>query len=478
MNVYEPFQFWRRAAPSRPALMYPGGFVTYGQLGGASDEAAAALSRAGFRAKETIAINVVNPVFQIILILACGRLNIPVSFFKNAAAGSRVGLSISGTITEAPEAPNDTGRILKVDHNWFVSKLENRKPVRFTPAPCVATDVLRIVVTSGSTGVPKALRLTHENFEARIRAAVSHPDSQRTICMLSPSSSWGYLILLKTLRSGGTFCVAPFPNQILDLCETTQAEVICASVAQAASLIEEQKTCARELRNVKHLFIGGSPSSLPLIDDLKMLVCRNISVGYGATETGQSASGPLAAFEGITGAAGFLHPGYNVEIVDDEDNPVQPEISGRVRIASPGSASEYTLTVAIETSAFRGSWFYTGDIGKFTKSGVLVIDGRETETVINKGGFKVAASQVEDALRKELALSDAAVFGGAAANGAPQIWAAVVSAKPIDTKAAQRILEEKLGAMAPDRIVRVDTIPRNDTGKVLYQTLRSQLATS
>jgi acyl-CoA synthetase (AMP-forming)/AMP-acid ligase II len=477
MNVYEPIEFWRAAAPNRPALIFPGGFVTYGQLGSAADEAAVAISRAGFRSREAVAINVTNPVFQIVLLLALGRLNIPASFFKSAAFGPKYGLNIAGLITDVSPAPSEsTGRLLKVDHNWFVSKLDSKAKVRFTPAPCAPDDIVRIAVTSGSTGTPKALSLTHANFEARLRAAASHPDSKRTLSMLPPSSSWGYLILLKLLRSGGAFCFAPFPNQALDLCESSTVNVICASVGQAATLLDEQRAAARELRSVEHLFIGGSTASQTLLEGLRKHVCRSISVGYGATETGQAASGPLGLFEQVPGAAGFKHPNVTIEIVDDQDRLLPPGQIGQVRIAGPGSAKDYALPDENGASVFRGSWFYTGDMGQFTESGVLVIEGRLTDTIINKGGFKVAASQVEDALRKELAITDAAVFASVAPDGAPQLWAAVVSEKPFDTNAAQRDLDGKLGAIAPDRIVRVESIPRSETGKILYAAIRSQLS--
>ncbi len=476
MNVYEPVDYWGKAAPHRAALAFPGGSISYRQLCHAADAAAVAISRAGFRPREMINVAVVNPVFQLVVMLALGRLNIPSAFLKSAAVGASLGLKITGSISEDPNVRRDPLRSLVVDHNWFVTKLDATNPPQPERAMTAPDDLVRAVITSGTTGAVKALELTHGNFEARLRAATLHPDSGRTLSMLPPSSSWGYLIALKVLRSGGTFCFAPFPDDCLSLCDSFQIDAICASVAQAATLVEEQKKLPRELCSVQRIFIGGSLASPSLMSDIQRHVCRNIDVGYGATETGQSASGPLSSLGDLPDAVGYLHPGARVEIVDENDRPLPPGRSGLVRVTGPGSANGYASAEAAGESAFRNGWFYSGDTGSLMKDGRLLIEGRTSDLVINKGGYKASPSMIEDAIRKDAQVSDVAVVAGASAEGAPEIWAAVVPLGSFDPVALKSLFENKLGAAAPDRFFQIDAIPRNDIGKVQYKLVREKLS--
>ena len=314
---------------------------------------------------------------------------------------------------------------LVVDHNWFVSKLSAAS----SPAPDHVEvgdeHPLRFVVTSGSTGAPKALELTHGNFEARLKAATLHPDSGRNLVLVHPASSWGYSLALKTLRSGGAFCFAPFPDDALDLCDMVEADTICASVAQAATLLDEQIKRPRELRSVKRLFIGGSLVSDDLLQMLQKHVCRNVGIGYGASESGQAASAPVDALAGVSGAVGFLHPGVRLQIVDESDRPVPPGVSGIVRIAGAGSGKTYTKANDEVEGVFRGDWFYPGDIGSLTKAGMLVIEGRASETILNKGGQKIVAMKLEESVKAYAKAADVAVLSGvsdtAAKSGPPSL---------------------------------------------------------
>lgn len=476
MSVYEPIHYWGQATPTRSAFMFPGGVVSYGELHNAVNAATVAIARAGFRPGGLVNVSVVNPVFQFIIFLSLGRLNIPFISMRSAAGAADLNIKLAGEIADSPQGPQAGLRRLTVDHNWFVSKLGAANP----PAPdhieVGDEQPLRYVVTSGSTGSPKAVELTHGNFEARLKAATLHPDSGRNLVLVHPASSWGYLLVLKTLRSGGSFCFAPFPDDALDLCDMVAAETICASVAQAATLLDEQIKRPRELRSVKRLFIGGSLVSDDLLQRLQKHVCRNIGIGYGASETGQAASAPVDSLAGIPGAVGFLHPGVRLQIVDESDRPVPPGVSGIVRIASAGSGKAYTKTNDEVEGVFRGDWFYPGDIGSLTKTGMLIIEGRSSETILNKGGQKIVAMQLEGSIKTYTKAADVAVLSGASEAGVPEIWAAIASSEAFNPEKLRKELEEKLGASAPDRLFKVDRIPRSDNGKIQYKELRSKLA--
>ncbi len=163
--------------------------------------------------------------------------------------------------------------------------------------------------------------MTHGMIEERLRSSPVLPENRRVLSMIPPHASWGFLIALKLLRSGGTFCFAPFPDQCLNVCDSLGVEYICASVAQAATLVEEQRKAPRDLARLNNILVGGSLVAPGLIDNLRRYICRNVIITYGASEGGQVASAPQSLIAQTPGAVGYLHPGSRVEIVDEQDRP-------------------------------------------------------------------------------------------------------------------------------------------------------------
>jgi acyl-CoA synthetase (AMP-forming)/AMP-acid ligase II len=123
---------------------------------------------------------------------------------------------------------------------------------------------------------------------------------------------------------------------------------------------------------------------------------------------------------------------------------------------------------------FKDGWFYPGDVGRIFPDGLVVITGRTNE-VINRGGVIVAPEVIEEVLRLDPLVRDVAVVGVPNAAGIEEIWAAVVAEGPIDANAIAVRARDKLNEKVPDRILRIDAVPRNENGKVTRNALREQL---
>jgi long-chain acyl-CoA synthetase len=146
---------------------------------------------------------------------------------------------------------------------------------------------------------------------------------------------------------------------------------------------------------------------------------------------------------------------------------------GIIRARSPEMAS-YASDAGDTIEMFRDGWFYPGDIGRIYADGLVVITGRTNE-VINRGGVIVAPEIIEEVLRLDPVVKDVAVVGVPMASGIEEIWAAVVTDDPIDANAIGLRAHDKLNEKTPDRILRIDAIPRNENGKVTRNALRDQL---
>jgi long-chain acyl-CoA synthetase len=313
-------------------------------------------------------------------------------------------------------------------------------------------------------------------MEDRLRAAPWLPEGKRTLLMLTAQASWGYLVALKTLRSGGTICFAPFPDQCVELCDNFGVEYICASVTQAATLVEEQKKRLRDLQSVAYLQLSGSVVAPALVDELRRFVCRNVVIAYGATESGQVTSALHGAIVDVAGAVGYVHPGVEIEIVDDNDRVLSAGQTGAVRVKSPGRANGYIASTGEVEGLFKEGWFYPGDRGSLRTDGLLAIEGRTSDLVLNKGGFKMSPAIIEHLLQEHTDIVDAGVVAGTSPTGAPEIWAALVATGVFNPERLHKQYEDKMGPYAPDRIFRVERIPRNELGKIQYKILKDMLS--
>jgi acyl-CoA synthetase (AMP-forming)/AMP-acid ligase II len=107
-------------------------------------------------------------------------------------------------------------------------------------------------------------------------------------------------------------------------------------------------------------------------------------------------------------------------------------------------------------------------VGRLLPDGILVITGRLDE-IINRGGDKAAPELIEEVIRRLPEIADAAVF---AVPGTTQIWAALVCKGKLNETAVLEACRKKLAGMAPNRLIEVDRIPRNDMGKIIRDDMK------
>ncbi len=470
MNIFDPFFFQAMQQPNRPALVFPGGYMTYGQLASAATSASAAIASAGFRPKELVAIELPVPIYQIIVIIALGRLGIP-SINISSALGAQTTLDVKGYIGDRTTLRFGDVPAIHADEKWMIRHATSAMPFGLKRYQAAPYEICRVALSSGTTGYPKIIELSHSVMDTRLNRPTVNSPSGRTLSMLQLNTAWGFLLLMRTLRWGGAYCFAPFPEDVLELCMSSGVQGIWCSPDQLGTLIQEQKRMYRQLPELGNVNIGGAVLPEAMLRDAQRLICTNILNTYGATETGPVATAPGSRFMGIDGAVGYCLPWLDIQIVDEKDRPLPAEQEGRLRIRGTDVVSGYASVDAESDGVFQNGWFYPGDLASLRRDGLLRIVGRWSE-IINRGGVKVAPQIIEEVVRRLHGIEDAGILQGTGPNSEAQIWAAIVADPEVSDDVLREACFEAIGDLTPDRFIRVDFIPRNEVGKVLPRKLR------
>jgi acyl-coenzyme A synthetase/AMP-(fatty) acid ligase len=341
-------------------------------------------------------------------------------------------------------------------------------------------DVCRIVLTSGSTGEPKPVALTHRMVLGRAQryqmlCGNRLPSCSRLFCGLPLATSFAYTMCILTLCKGGTvYLQGKNAKQTFDGLSFYGIDSLIIAPGGLPGLLTdyEEEQCHHTFDAI---LTSGSLLSGRLAERLSSRMASNVISSYGATETSLVASAPGNAIREIEGAAGYVVPGMTVEIVDELDRPMPSGEMGTVRIRGEYMANGYVNDVKATAQIFRDGWFYPGDMGSLTTDGMLIIAGRQAN-VLNVGGLKFAAEKIEDAI----AAFDAGVLAAAVVvttdGGVDQLWVAIESAKPIDEGKLRQHCQKLLAPfMLPKRFVGVDRLPRTQAGKLDRGQLRRVL---
>jgi O-succinylbenzoic acid--CoA ligase len=323
------------------------------------------------------------------------------------------------------------------------------------PSPGVADDIAVVLATSGSTGAPKAAELSARALLASSRASLSRLGAgrgDRWVCCLPTHHISGLAVLVRSLVTGQ----APLA--------CLQADPVAVARAAAAgcgyiSLVPTQLRrlldagAGPALASFRAILVGGAAIPAGLLEAAAMAGARVVT-SYGMTETCGG-----CVYDGL--------PLDGVRVASGED--------GRISIAGPVLFSRYRLAPALTRAVLHDGWFGTCDLGGLGADGKLTVRGR-ADDVINSGGEKVVAAEVEQALRDCPGVGDVAVVGVPDPEWGERVTALVVAVDPADPPSLGRLREhvrDKLPGYAAPRAVKVVAeIPALGPGKPDKPSLR------
>ncbi|WP_440769170.1 long-chain-fatty-acid--CoA ligase [Natronorubrum sp. DTA28] len=358
--------------------------------------------------------------------------------------------------------------------------------------------------TSGTTGQPKGVQLTHDNLASNANAASELiPDGIREddkqLGVLPLFHIYGMTVVMNsTLFNGGAFYPLPSwdAQEAVSLIEDEELTLMHGVPAMYNDVINQPNAEEFDLSSVRLCGVGGSGIPVEVLRKFEELYEPKVYEGYGLTETS-----PITHFnspiEGRrVGSVGKTVPGVDSKVVDEnfaevdpvEEGPIDEEttdlreITGEIVVAGPNVMKGYYGLPEANEEAFTEEggrrWFHTGDIGYRDEDGFYYVVDREKHMIVT-GGYNVYPREVEELLFEHEAVADAAVAGIPDERRGETIKAFIVPTPDADVT-ADEIREYCLTNLAeykhPREVEFVEELPRTTTGKVQKFKLRGEEA--
>lgn len=341
-----------------------------------------------------------------------------------------------------------------------------------------ATDGAALLYTSGTTGRPKGVLLTHANLVHNAKTLVDawgFTDQDVLLHILPLFHTHGLFVATHcVLASGASMVLLPAFDVSSVVEELPRCSVMMGVPTHYSRLLADERFNANRVRGLRLLVSGSAPMPLSLHSAIEAQTGRTVLERYGMTETSMLTSNPLDGMR-KPGTVGPPLPGVAVRVVDDEESPLVAGSVGHVQVRGPNVFGGYWRRPDLSAETFTADgWFRTGDLGAFDSDGYLELVGRSKDLVIS-GGLNVYPRDVEAVLEALSGVRESAVFGIPDQDLGERLVAVVVADEGVDldpdaVRAASRA--SLAGYQVPQRIVLVEALPRNAMGKVEKTVLR------
>jgi long-chain acyl-CoA synthetase len=485
-----------RSHPAAPAIGYGQRVVMdYGALALRAARIAGALRNAGFKPGDRVAIAAKNnPDYLAILfgVWHAGLAAVPANAKLHGAelgyildhSGARICFAskdLEGEI--AAHAPKSLERLITIGGREYENFL-SADPVPVEPR--AGDDLAWLFYTSGTTGKPKGAMLTHRNLAWASHAYAAEVDAVapgEAIVHAAPLSHGSGLYALPHVGRLGVNVVPESgsfePEEIFSLFSHWTRPSMFAAPTMIKRLVESDADC--DPAAIRTLIWGGAPM---YVEDARKAIDRfgyRLAQIYGQGESPMTITF-LAKHEIADrnhprwaerlGSAGRPYACVEVKVADHEDRALPAETPGEILCKGDVVMAGYWRNPQASETALKGGWLHTGDVGVFDAEGYLTLKDRSKDMIIS-GGSNIYPREVEEILLAHEKIREASVIGRPDAEWGEVVVAYVVgeaSAKELDALCLARIARFK----RPKDYVFVDSLPKNNYGKILKTELRER----
>ncbi|GAA0671370.1 4-coumarate--CoA ligase family protein [Kitasatospora atroaurantiaca] len=496
--------------PDTPALIdgITGRSVSYAELDAGSRRIAAGLAEAGVRKGDVIALHSPNSIAYPAAFYGATRAGATVTTVSSLATAGELAsqlrdsrarwiitislfLPVALAAAEVLAAEGSPIREIFVcdaseGHRSLTDLLASTAP---EPAPQLdpATDIAVLPYSSGTTGLPKGVMLTHRNISSNLlQTDTLHTTGvgERILAVLPFFHIYGLHALLNhPLRCGSTVVVLPRFDleQFLRTIQEHRIEAILAAPPIVLALAKHPLVDQYDLSSVRYLLSAAAPLDAELADACaRRLGLPRVLQGYGMTELSPVTHVvPLDDADAPPGTVGRLVASTELRVVslDDPGKDLGTGESGELLFRGPQVMRGYFARQS-ETDAVidPDGWLHTGDVGYVDERGYLFVVDRVKELIKYKG-YQVAPAELEALLLTHPEIADAAVIGVTGGDGVERPKAYVVRA-PGSGLTEQEVTDFVAGQVAPYKKVRevefLDVVPKSASGKILRRELRDR----
>jgi acyl-CoA synthetase (AMP-forming)/AMP-acid ligase II len=493
----------------RNALHLEEGVLSFGDVALRSRQLASHLSEAGVRRGDRVALLLWNGQAFVIAHYALALLGATIVPINPMLGGRMVChvvercsavclISTEALIADLPDLDRVTSQLEALvlvedrdSHLWLRRgpsgtddepvALEQLEP-REAPPQASAEDPALLFFTSGTTGTPKGVLLTHKQALFGIDAwATRWSFHEGTISLMAAPYFhvvYNPLVLGAHRRRGATVVQSNLSIRAVTVAiERYGVTALMGTPALMMQLATDRWAKRNDLSSLDTIIYGAAPTPTPVIRSLAAHFPGRARYNcYGLTET-SSALTCLGdpEIDGREASVGPPHPGVEIKIVDTEGQDLPTGAVGEVCAHGPNVISGYFEAPQIDAERFFGNWLRTGDLGYLDEEGFLYLLDR-ADDLINVAGEKFYPCQIEEVLFSDSAVAEAAAVGVQHPRKGKVVHAFVVprSNDVIDVEALRkRCIEQLAACIVPRRITVLEQIPRNPTGKILRRELLS-----
>lgn len=480
---------------TEPALVAvePEAVITYRELAGQVDALAGRLLGGRIQSGERVALVLQNGVEFLVAFLAIVRARLVAAPLNPALKAEELEFLLNDARAGAVVAAADDAVVARAASNAGVPVLTIRRDAggevdigglpaaRSDPAPPSPEDIALFLHTSGTTNRPKAVPLSHANVTFSAHNTADHyrlGPADRTLLVMPLFHVHGLIgAALSTLASGGAvivtrrFSASAFWPAAIRLRATWYSAV--PTIHQVLLLRAEREAPAKSgMRFIRSSSAALAPATL---EHLERRFGAPVLEAYGMTEAAhQVTANPLPPHPHKPGTAG-MGGRVEVAVMDEAGRMVGAGAEGEVVVRGPNVMRGYYENPQANAEAFVGGWFRTGDRGVLDADSYLKLVGRIKE-LINRGGEKIAPTEVDAALLSHPAVAEAAAFGVPDPKYGEEVWAAVVLRHEVGCEELRAHCLELIADFKTPKVIRiVSELPKGITGKVERRRLAALL---
>jgi len=501
LNWCSVLEHHARNSPDRPITVFEGDVLTYGQMAERARALACGLSQRGVGRGDVVGVLSHNcPEFLETIFAAnyLGAAAMPINWrlappevrFILEHSGARALVCGSESLDVGSEATKDVDDSLVrvcIDRDgggaWSALADVRTPTAAVERAPSDADDLHRLMYTSGTTGHPKGVMLTHANLAWKNLAHVAELGFTRDDLGLAcgPLYHVGALDLTTTSLicvGAATVIHRTFDaSAVVEELERSKVTTVWLAPVMVSAIMALPDITTRDLSSVRLIINGGEKMPIPLIERIqRAFPSAWFADAYGLTET-VSGDTFLDRDSLLTklGSVGRPCLYLELDLWDENGAPVPDGTRGEIVLRGPKIFKGYWQDEEATKRAFAGGWFHTGDVGLRDADGYLFIVDRLKDMIVS-GGENIAGSEIERVLYEHDAVLEVAVVGTPDERWGEVPVAFVVrrpEAAATEVDLAAHCRAGLAGFKVPKRFVFLDALPRNPSGKVLKRQLRA-----
>lgn len=493
MNIGESLPRNAQRFPNKPAIVDAQRAVTYGELHERTNRLANYFLELGIGKGDRVGLSCGSRAehFEALFALAkIGAVTVPYDYHWSAqeCAAMVNFFAPKAFVLEGRKETRELGAILrerlapanmlviagteKIDGGSFEAAIASGS-ANDPEIEVASRDTFILMITSGTTGFPKACTVSHEAYSLRsLNYAITRGTNadDRSLMPLPVHFNAGRGAVLALLYLGGTVFIQERFNEETYL-ETIEREQITFSIlvpTLCERLLRYDKLAQHDLSSLKYVSITSGHLPLASARLFGEKICRRFYEAYASTDCGQITTLSPQDREISGESVGKPIWCVRLKIADDDGREVAQGEAGEICLRTPVAIDGYYQNPRATAEFLQDGWCHTGDIGFVDAQGYLTISGRK-KNMVKSGGVSIFPEEIEDALRQHPSVFDVAVVGFKSAQWGEAVKAFVVlnPGASGDAEALVQFCKESLAAYKAPKVVEfVANLPRTAMGKI------------